>query len=263
MTEIEPMTDTPAVPSGSVPSAAVPSASIDADGPIDAVVSGDHAASVEGAEIVEPAPPAMTEEAAREATRAIVGDAAIARLERFADYVRAESENQNLVSKPSLGQMWLRHLLDSAQLIPKAASAEGLWVDIGSGAGFPGMVIALATDRPVALVEPRRMRAEFLQRIVDAEGLGDRVQVIQSKADRMPALLASVISARAVGALNQLLDGTAHIANRATLYLLPKGQSATTELDGARRRFEGMFHVEQSITDQRSGIIVATKVRRR
>ena len=67
--------------------------------------------------------------------------------------------------------MWQRHVLDSAQLLPLAANHDGLWVDVGTGAGFPGMIIALATDRPVALVEPRRMRAQFLQAIeVDAIG---------------------------------------------------------------------------------------------
>jgi 16S rRNA (guanine527-N7)-methyltransferase len=205
----------------------------------------------------------MTEEEARVATRAIVGDEALAKLERFAERVIAESENQNLVAKRTLSAMWSRHLLDSAQLLPLANSAEGLWVDIGSGAGFPGMVVALATCRPVILVEPRRMRADFLQAIVDDHGLGERVTVARTKIERLANFTASVISARAVASVTSLLDATAQIADRATVYLLPKGQSATTELDDARRRFEGMFHVEQSITDPASGIIIAASVRAR
>jgi 16S rRNA (guanine527-N7)-methyltransferase len=205
----------------------------------------------------------MTEEEARAATGAIIGDEALARLDRFAQRVIAESEKQNLVAKPTLAALWSRHLLDSAQLLPLAQSADGLWVDIGTGAGFPGMVVALATNRPVFLVEPRRMRADFLQQVVDDQAIGGRVTVARIKIERLANVTASVISARAVASVTSLLDATAQIADRATVYLLPKGQSATTELDDARRRFEGMFHVEQSITDPASGIIVVANVRAR
>lgn len=205
----------------------------------------------------------MTEDDAREATRAIVGDAALAKLERFADHVRAESTCQNLVSRPTLDVLWHRHMLDSAQLLPLAPDGDGLWIDVGSGAGFPGIVVALATERPVALVEPRRMRADFLREIVAEHGIAHRVTIHQSKVERLDPTHATVISARAVTAVSELLDATAHLATLATVYLLPKGQSATTERDDARRRFEGMFHVEQSITDPSSGIIVASNVRKR
>lgn len=204
----------------------------------------------------------MTEDDARTATAAIVGEAAMPALTRFADQVREESERQNLIARATMDALWLRHVLDSAQLLPLAKHAPGIWVDVGTGAGFPGMVIALATDRPVILVEPRRMRADFLQRCIDEAGVADRVSVRQSKVERVTGLTAAVISARAVALLGNLLDGTAQIADSATLYLLPKGQSATTELNAARSRFKGLFHVEQSITDPASGIIVASNVRR-
>ncbi|WBH18106.1 16S rRNA (guanine(527)-N(7))-methyltransferase RsmG [Sphingomonas radiodurans] len=205
----------------------------------------------------------MTEDEAREATRAIVGDAALAKFDHFADRVRVESDRQNLVSRPSLDALWHRHMLDSAQLIPLAPPGDGLWIDVGTGAGFPGIVVALAAERPFALVEPRRMRADFLREIVAEHGISHRVTIHQSKVERLPPAPAAVISARAVASISDLLDATAHLANGATVYLLPKGQSATTEQDDARRRFEGMFHVEQSITDPNSGIIVASNVRRR
>ena len=205
----------------------------------------------------------MTEDEARAATRAIVGDLAFEKLERFAASVIAESEQQNLVAKPTLAAIWSRHLLDSAQLLPLATANDGLWVDVGTGAGFPGLVVALATERPVILVEPRRMRADFLQQIVDDHAIADRVTVARCKIERLANVTAAVISARAVSSVTSLIDATAQIAHSSTLYLLPKGQSATTEVNDARRRFEGLFHVEQSITDPASGIITASGVRRR
>lgn len=204
----------------------------------------------------------MNEEQAREATRAIVGDLALSRIERFVARVRDESERQNLVSRPTLDALWHRHVLDSAQLL-QLAPAEGLWLDVGTGAGFPGLVIALATDRPVVLVEPRRKRADFLRSVVEEEGGAGRVEVKQAKVESLAGLTAAVISARAVAWLPDLLERVVNVAARGTVYLLPKGQSATTEADDARRRFDGLFHVEQSLTDPASGIVVATGVKRR
>lgn len=205
----------------------------------------------------------MTEEEARNAVAAIVGESAMPMLDRFAERIRMESQRQNLVAKPTLDALWQRHFLDSAQLLPLANEHPGCWLDVGTGAGFPGMVVALVTDRPVVLVEPRRMRADLLKQIASEEGIADRVTVYQSKVERVPATTAAVISARAVAALAELLQSTAHVAAMDTLYLLPKGQSATIEVNEAQRRFAGLFHVEQSLTDPASGIVVARNVKER
>lgn len=205
----------------------------------------------------------MNEEQAREAVRAIVGDSAMPALDRFADLIRGESERQNLVARPTLEALWQRHFLDSAQLLPLATEQPGTWLDVGTGAGFPGMVVALATKRPVILVEPRRLRADLLRHVAEQEGIATRVTVHQAKVERVGGTSASVISARAVASLSDLLQSTAHLADMNTLYLLPKGQSATTEMDEARRRFAGLFHVERSITDPASGIVVAHNVKER
>jgi 16S rRNA (guanine527-N7)-methyltransferase len=204
----------------------------------------------------------MTEGEARDAVAAIVGAAAMPALDRFAARVRAESERQNIVSRPTLDHLWQRHLLDSAQLIPLAPASPSSWIDIGTGAGFPGIVVALALDTVVHLVEPRRMRADFLRQIIDDEGLPHRVIVHQAKAERITLPPAAVISARAVSAIADLLASTAHLANETTVYLLPKGQSVTTEVNDARRLYAGLFHVEQSRTEPGSGIIVASRVRK-
>ncbi len=205
----------------------------------------------------------MTEGEAQAAVRTLVGPAAFERLERFVARVVSESEHQNLVAKPTLSSIWERHVLDSAQLLPLAAHHPGQWVDVGTGAGFPGMVVALATERPMVLIEPRRMRADFLRSVAEEAGISSRVDVQQAKVERVTGLSAAVISARAVASLTELLQSTAHIASMSTLYLLPKGQSATTELSEAQRRFQGLFHVEQSITNPESGIISAREVRQR
>lgn len=203
----------------------------------------------------------MTEEEARTCVAELVTPAALLRIERFVALVQEESARQNLVAKPTLDTIWLRHILDSAQLLPLAADAvDGPWIDIGTGAGFPGMIAALATERETLLVEPRRMRAAFLQHACEILG-ATQTAVIQARIERLEPRFAAIISARAVGFAPQILDGTTHLRTRETLYLLPKGQSATTECVAAQHAFSGLFHVEQSLTDPASGIIVARNVR--
>ena len=76
-------------------------------------------------------------------------------LERYADLLREEAAKQNLVSAASLDALWERHIFDSAQLVKFAPDMASSWVDIGSGAGVPGIVIATLVEGPVTLVEPR------------------------------------------------------------------------------------------------------------
>lgn len=187
----------------------------------------------------------------------------IAALTRFADAVIAESTRQNLIARSTLDSIWQRHIVDSAQLLMLASPDQRLWIDIGTGAGFPGMVVALLSDRPVMLVEPRRKRAEFLARVADAEGLGDRVTIAASRIEAVGGATASVISARAVAAIGDIFAASRHVADEKTRYLLLRGQAIRDELEIAQREWHGMFHVEQSVTNPASGILIADRVRRR
>ena len=88
----------------------------------------------------------------------------MARLDAFAALLREENERQNLVSQASLDQLWLRHIADSAQLLRFAPAPRASWVDLGTGAGFPGLIVAALHAGPVTLVEERRLRVDFLRR---------------------------------------------------------------------------------------------------
>ena len=94
------------------------------------------------------------------------------KLEAYISLLREESERQNLVSAATLDHIWDRHILDSAQLLRFEPGSGASWVDIGSGAGLPGIVIACLTDGPVTLVEPRRLRADFLHKVTESLQLG-------------------------------------------------------------------------------------------
>lgn len=184
-----------------------------------------------------------------------------AKFEQFAKMLVAENRVQNLISKSTEADLWNRHFADAAQLtafVPERAT----WIDIGSGAGLPGLVIAILTGAPVTLVEPRRLRAEFLSRAAAALGLAN-VIVMQAKGEAVPRARYGVITARAVASVDRLFAMTAHLSHGGTMWVLPKGRSAQSELDEARKSWQGMFRLELSRTDPEARILIASGVRRR
>lgn len=182
------------------------------------------------------------------------------RVAQFVEMLRAASAEQNLIAPSTLAQVWSRHIVDSAQLLEHIPPGRS-WLDIGSGAGLPGLILALLRDDPVELVEPRRLRTAFLEQAVEQLGLSN-VIIRTAKVERTYGT-AGVITARAVANLSQLFHIAAHRAISSTIWLLPKGRTAQSEVEEARRKWQGSFHVEQSVTAGDSLIIIARGVRRR
>lgn len=183
------------------------------------------------------------------------------RLDAFAALLRAESAVHNLVSKSSLEQLWRRHIADSAQLLRFAPSARARWVDLGTGAGFPGLIVAALHKGPVTLVEERRLRVDFLQRA--AIVLGVEVEIIAGKAERVAARPFDVISARAFAPLDRVLDLGTAFSTINSVWILPKGRNAETELEALDSSWQGRFRLEPSMTDPDAQIIVAEGVHRK
>lgn len=184
----------------------------------------------------------------------------MAKLDAFADLLRAENERQNLVSRGTLDQLWLRHIADSAQLL-RFAPAGASWVDLGTGAGFPGLIAAVLHDGPVTLIEERRLRVEFLRRAADLMDL--RIEILHAKAERVASKPFDVISARAFAPLEKLLTLGTAFSTQKSLWLLPKGRNAAAELAALDASWQGDFRLEPSVTDPEAEIIVAEGVGRR
>ncbi len=205
----------------------------------------------------------MTEEEARAwiADRFDVPRGTWDRLERYVAILLEAMDEQNLIAESTRPHIWARHIVDSAQLLPLAAPAgDGHWIDLGSGAGLPGIVVAILADRPLMMVESRRKRIDFLQAVVDALDLR-HASVFGGRVENSPAIAAAVISARAYAPLPRLLESAQHLADEKTLWVLPKGRNAQNELEAARPAWQGVFHVERSVTDADSAIIVARSVK--
>jgi len=181
-------------------------------------------------------------------------------LEAYVERLKAANRTQNLVAASTLDQVWDRHILDSAQLARFEPSAGASWVDIGSGAGLPGLVIAALTRGRMTLVEPRRLRATFLAETVEALGLSDRVSVLPTKVENVGGPF-DVITARAVAPLSRLLGLASHLSHEGTVWALPKGRNAKSELAEAQRSWQCVVRSEASCTDPEAIILVLSKVR--
>lgn len=198
-----------------------------------------------------------SEAEARAAMQEMGGAGAMEKLDCLAVELRAENEKQNLVSKASLEEVWVRHFLDSAQLarhVPR--ETRGAWLDLGSGAGFPGLVLAIIRpDDPTVLIESRRRRIEWLESmkakldLANCEIEGKSLQQVETRK-------AAVISARAFAPLPKLLTLSARFSTESTYWVLPKGRSAAQEVQELPRNLRKMFHVEQSETDDEAGIVI-------
>ena len=178
----------------------------------------------------------------------------------YAELLRAEAARQNLVAASTIHNLWERHILDSAQLVRHEPHPGASWVDIGAGAGLPGVVVAALVEGPVLLVESRRLRAEFLERTVAELGLANRVRVFGAKAERATGQF-DVITARAVARLDRLLDLSTHLSTKNSLWVLPKGRGALSELDEARRSWHCEAESVPSRTDPDSEILLLRRVR--
>lgn len=184
----------------------------------------------------------------------------IVRLEEFAAYLTTENERQNLVSRGTLDAIWSRHILDSVQLLCFAPSPTASWLDLGTGAGFPGLIIGLLHQGSVTLVEERRKRAEFLTASAELLEIQDEVTIRCAKLERLESQAFDVISARAFAPLEKLFALSHSFSTAKTRWILPKGRNAASELEAAQASWQGDFRLEQSITDPDAKIIVAERV---
>jgi 16S rRNA (guanine527-N7)-methyltransferase len=178
------------------------------------------------------------------------------KIETFIAFLVREAQSQNLISASTLDAIWNRHIIDSAQLLRFAPATPGTWIDLGSGAGFPGIIVALLSNYSVTLVESRGRRIDYLRRAIAMLDLADRVTVAGMPLERLETAPYSVISARAFAPLPRLFELAARFSTDKTLWLLPKGRNAAKEWQDVQPAWTGNFRIEPSITDAEAGILV-------
>ncbi len=199
----------------------------------------------------------------RDAFAAEIGDAdTLAAFDRYLALLGEWQVRMNLVAASTLPDAWHRHFADSAQLAPLApAGAATTWLDIGSGAGFPALVLARLLPGTFHLVEATAKKCAFLAAAAATLGVGDRVVIHNQRIEALPTFAADVITARACAALPQLFAWGERFARGR--WLLLKGRSAADEVAAAARDYRFAHELIASRTDPQARIVVARDVRRR
>ena len=189
------------------------------------------------------------------------------RLDMFVHLLLLRQEKQNLVGSSTLPLIWTRHIADSLQLLPLAPEAL-VWVDFGSGAGFPGIQIACAlAGQPgamVHLVESVGKKANFLREVVQKLELP--AQVHQERAEKFGESYAEtvhVVTARAVAPLKTLCDQAFPLIARGALGLFPKGQDVDAELTEAAKYWRLQASIVPSVTSPSGSIVAIHSLERR
>jgi 16S rRNA (guanine527-N7)-methyltransferase len=186
----------------------------------------------------------------------------VAALDRYRLMLAEWNEKMNLVGPATLEVFWSRHAWDSAQLLPLAPDALK-WADLGTGAGLPGVVLAvLGKKRPmfhVELVDSLAKRCRFLQAVVDALELPATVR--NARAESLD-LAVDVVTARACAPLHRLLGYAQPYLRRGATGLFLKGQDVASELEEATRYWELEADVLPSRSDPRGRIVRVRRLRR-
>lgn len=180
------------------------------------------------------------------------------RLAAFVALLEKWNPKINLVSSTTLSEVWQRHILDSIQVFDIANVTEGHWADLGTGGGFPGLVVAIlaveeAPALAITLVESDQRKAAFLATALRETGA--RATIRAERIEAVAPLGASILSARALARLDRLLDHAERHLNPNGRALFPKGLNAAKELEQAlaSRRFRYENH--PSRTDSQAVIL--------
>ncbi len=187
----------------------------------------------------------------------------MARLQIMHDLLGHWQKATNLISQKSFADCWLRHFADSAQLAPLVHEAP-VWVDLGSGAGFPGLVVALLReDVAMHLVESNGRKAAFLQTVCREAGIGATIHHCRAEAlnpgDLGPP---DVISARALAPLNELMDLAHGLAGPYTQFIFPKGQHMVEEVEKSTKYWNFTENQIKSLTDPHGRILMISGLTR-
>jgi 16S rRNA (guanine527-N7)-methyltransferase len=186
-----------------------------------------------------------------------------ARLDRFVALLLAWQQRMNLIAPSTEPILWTRHIADSLQLLPLAPNAK-CWVDLGSGAGFPGLVLACAladtAGAEVHLVESKTKKAAFLREAAQLTGAPAFVHAerIEDFVKHAPPQI-DIVTARALAPLPDLLAAAYPLLKRGAIGLFPKGQDVDAELTEAAKCWNIQASLTTSRTDPRSRVVIVDK----
>ena len=181
-------------------------------------------------------------------------------LDTYVAQLRRWQNVKNLVGPSTLSEVWSRHVADALQLLTLAPEARS-WIDLGSGAGIPGLILAIAGKERgirVTLVESNARKCAFLTEAARLTGAPAEIRNARIETVIGSAMGTDIVCARALASLDQLLDWSAPLLNSGTIGLFPKGRDVQAELTQAAQRWTVTYDLVPSRTDADARIVRVT-----
>lgn len=188
-------------------------------------------------------------------------NAVVERLAIYAGLLQKWQKAINLVGASTLADSWRRHMLDSAQLVPHLPKPNSVVIDLGSGAGFPGLVLAIASQATTHLVESDQRKAAFLNEVTRATQAGAMVHAC--RVETLEPFAVDVVTARAFAPLDRLLACAEPFLQPATVGLFLKGRNAERELTACRKRWNMAAKAIPSLSDEAGVVLKLEGISRR
>ncbi len=182
-----------------------------------------------------------------------VTETQIKKIDIFLRLLAEEQQHTNLIGPATLPIAWSRHVLDSAQLFPLLPVGADNLLDLGSGAGFPGVILAIMGQGNVTLVESVGKKARFLETV--SRETDTPLDVRAERIENITPWKAAVLTARAVAPVAELLSYFMHFIGRETIILLPKGKNHLAELTEAEKKWKMNKVLTPSLTDPQAMIL--------
>ncbi len=170
-------------------------------------------------------------------------------------------EKINLIGNDSLPKIWERHFLDSLQLIPLIPKSVKPLIDFGTGAGFPGMVLAMYGIANVHLIESDHKKISFLKEV--ARITKTDVSIYPERIENIKIADVGIIVARALSDLERLLEYSSRYVSHETTCLFPKGKNYAMEIEAAKEKWQFDYKITKSITDKDGVMVIVSNLKRR
>lgn len=190
-------------------------------------------------------------------------DETLRRLQIYSELLEKWQKKINLVSNSSISNLWKRHMLDSAQLLPLLPRTESAILDFGSGAGFPGLVLAIMGVSQVTLVESDGRKCVFLAEVVRRAKVSSSVRLQNCRIEKLPNEKADVIISRGLAPLDKLLVFAERFMRKDSMCLFHKGKKVDEELIKIQKKWTMNISKLQSQSDSCGTILKLENVMRR
>ena len=184
-------------------------------------------------------------------------------LSEYVKLIISKQKSLNLIGKSTLSDIWSRHILDSAQVLKyiKHKKETGKIIDVGSGAGFPGIVLAIMGLKNLLLCEKSKKKAIFLSTVI--EKLKLKTNVFNGKIETYKDKKVDVILSRAYAPLIKIFGSVYHLVSDESTLILHKGKKYKLELDEACKKFNFVLNCYKSITNEECRILEIRKLKKK